>query len=253
MTHPVPRRERIRQTTIDEIKTVAHEQLAEHGAAALSLRAVARAMGMTPSAIYRYFDSRSALISALARDAYSSLADTLEAAFRAAPADDQMVRWLLVARSHRRWAKTHPTEYTLIFGPRPADLTGRPTAVQNEVERSVAVLFRCMQEVVEAGIVDLGVLDAELSPGLRARFQEWDCTDLGPAAEAACMLVWTQLHGLIALDLFDHLPPPLADSAELFDQQMIGALVRIGHRGPVDFAEVIRRADLTEQHTLAPT
>ncbi|WP_242423860.1 TetR/AcrR family transcriptional regulator, partial [Frankia sp. EI5c] len=99
MTSPVPRRERLRQATIEEIKAAAHQQLTEHGAAGLSLRAVARAMGMTPSAIYRYFDSRAALIHVLAQDAYSSLADALEAAFRAGPPEDQMVRWLLVARA----------------------------------------------------------------------------------------------------------------------------------------------------------
>ncbi|EFC83968.1 TetR/AcrR family transcriptional regulator [Parafrankia sp. EUN1f] len=245
VTRPLPRRERLRQTTIEEIKKAAHKQLTEHGAAGLSLRAVAREMGMTPSAIYRYFDSRAALIHVLAQDAYSSLADVLEAAFDAAPTDDHMVRWLLVARSHRRWAMLNPTEYTLIFGPQPDDLTDPSTAVLDELERSVAVLLRCMAEAIEAGVFDPSGLEAELSPNLRRQFEAWDCDDsgLGPVAEAACMLVWTQLHGLLALDLFGHLPEPLRGSGELFDQQMIGALVRVGCQIPVDFAEVINRAD----------
>ncbi|CUU58604.1 DNA-binding transcriptional regulator, AcrR family [Parafrankia irregularis] len=245
VTRPVPRRERLRQTTIEEIKKAAHKQLTERGAAGLSLRAVAREMGMTPSAIYRYFDSRAALIHVLAQDAYSSLADVLEAAFDAAPTDDHLVRWLLVARSHRRWAMLNPTEYTLIFGPQPDDLTDPSTAVLDELERSVAVLLRCMAEAIEAGVFDPSGLEAELSPNLRRQFEAWDCDDsgLGPVAEAACMLVWTQLHGLLALDLFGHLPEPLRGSGELFDQQMIGALVRVGGQAPVDFAEVIDRAD----------
>ncbi|SQD97232.1 MULTISPECIES: TetR/AcrR family transcriptional regulator [unclassified Parafrankia] len=243
MTSTAPRRERVRQATIEEIKAAAHAQLAEHGTAALSLRAVARAMGMTPSALYRYFDSRAALISVLAQDAYASLADALEAAFATAPTDDQAVRWLLVARAHRQWAKDSPTEYTLIFGPQPTDLTDHSEALINELERSVAVMFRCMAEAIAAGDIDPSVLEVELSPGLREQLLAWDCADLSPAGTAACMSVWTQLHGLIALELFGHMPEPLAGSQELFDQQMLGALDRAGHRAPIDHHAVIARAD----------
>ena len=254
VTAPVPRRERVRQATIEEIKSTARDQLAEHGAAGLSLRAVARAMGMTPSALYRYFDSRATLISALASDAFSSLADTLEAAFDASPTDDHAVRWLVVARAHRRWALEHVTEYTLIYGPQPPDVEGKNEQVVAELHRSVGVLFRCMAEAVAAGVVRPEALEGELSPGLRAKLAAWMVEEgrpISPAGVAACMSIWTQLHGFISLEVFGHLPPNLAPLDDLYDQQMLSALRRFAPpdrlRDP-DFADVIARADRIEPH-----
>src|ERR1700756_3222700 len=77
---PVRRRERLRQTTVAEIKALAWQQIAEAGAPSLSLRAIARDMGMTSSALYRYFPSREVLLTALIKDGFASLADALEAA-----------------------------------------------------------------------------------------------------------------------------------------------------------------------------
>ena len=76
---PTRRRGRLRQTTVAEIKVLAWRQIAEAGAPSLSLRAIARDMGMTSSALYRYFPSRDVLLTALIRDGFASLADTLEA------------------------------------------------------------------------------------------------------------------------------------------------------------------------------
>jgi len=254
VTAPVPRRERVRQATIEEIKKTARDQLAEHGAAALSLRAVARAMGMTPSALYRYFDSRASLISALARDAFSSLADALEAAFDAAPTDEHSVRWLLVARAHRRWALEHPTEYTLIFGPQPSDVPDKSDQVLAELHRSVNVLFRCMVEAIASGVACPDRLDIELSPRLREDLAAWMALEqlpLSPAGAAACITAWTQLHGFIALEVFGHLPSKLGSPDDLYDQQMLGVfarLIRLGPHSPPDFATVIARADRATSH-----
>jgi AcrR family transcriptional regulator len=230
---PVPRRERLRRATIDEIKQTARAQLAEQGPAAVSLRGVARAMGLTPSALYRYFDGRDDLIVELVADAFASLADTLEDAFAGAPAEGYAERWLAVARAYRRWALEHATEYTLIFGPRVSDADTKTGRVVDELHRSVGVLFRCMAEAMAAGAIDPSGFAAELSPALRDKLCHWgedEAVTIPPEGLAGCLIVWTQLHGFLQLELFGHLPPALGDAGDLFDQQMLNLLVRVGYR-----------------------
>ena len=79
----MPRRERVRQATVEEIKAVARAQMAAEGTAGVTLRAIAREMGMTAPALYRYFGSRDDLVTALVTDAYDALADAMEAAVAA--------------------------------------------------------------------------------------------------------------------------------------------------------------------------
>ncbi len=238
VTQPVSRRERLRLATIDEIKQTARDQLDEHGAAGVSLRAVARAMGLTPSALYRYFTSRDELIAALAADGFASLADTLEEAFDLAPRDNHARRWLEVTRAYRRWSHEHVTEYMLIFGTLGLDYTPPASQPCDGTERSVAVLFRCMAEAIDVGLIDPSRFAAELTPALRAELEEWRAdtrNTIPPEGLAACLIVWTQLHGFLSLELFGHLPPVIRDVGALFDQQMLDVLLRCGYQGPVDF------------------
>src|SRR5581483_3231935 len=107
-------RERARAELTREIKVAARRQLAAVGADGLSLRAVARELGMVSSALYRYFPSRDDLLTALIIDAYDSLGEAAEAADAesadAAPAQ----RWVAVCEAVRAWALAHPHEYALI-------------------------------------------------------------------------------------------------------------------------------------------
>jgi AcrR family transcriptional regulator len=235
-----PRRERLRAATIAEIKRTARDQVAQGGVAAISLRGVARAMGMTPSALYRYFDSHDILINELCADAFSSLADVLEAAFAgAADEPDQGRRWLLLARAYRRWAHEHEAEYTLLFGPRTLDFQ-KSERCGAEMRRATGVLFRCMIEQMASGSVDPSHLEGSLKPELRAQLVAWGGEEktagLPAAGLAGCLIVWTQLHGFLSLELFGQLPPVFANYDDLFDQQMLDAIVRIGYRQPIDLA-----------------
>ena len=103
-----------------EILAVAAAHVARDGAAAISLRSIARDLGMAPSALYRYFDGRDALLSALILSAYEALAAEAERAAdeadRAAAGGDHAERWLAVPRAMRRWAIEHPHQWGLIFG-----------------------------------------------------------------------------------------------------------------------------------------
>lgn len=111
-------RERARIEVTAAIKDEARKQLAAEGAAKLSLRAVARELGMASSALYRYFPSRDELLTALIVDAYDSVGAAAEAAHRAAGAEaaTHLARWIAVTRAVRDWALAHPHEYALIYG-----------------------------------------------------------------------------------------------------------------------------------------
>ena len=111
MVEQVTRRERYRQQTIDEIKTLAMEQVTDGGVATVSLNAIARTMAMSPGALYRYFDNRDELLAELAVAAYGSLADALE---RAVPAGGtRSARLTAVAEAYREWAVQQPNTYRL--------------------------------------------------------------------------------------------------------------------------------------------
>jgi len=109
-------RERARAELTAEIKAEARRQLAIHGAQQLSLRAVARELGMASSAIYRYFPSRDELLTVLIIDAYDSLGASAKAAERELPRGDIRGRWRATCRAVRNWALAHPHEYALIYG-----------------------------------------------------------------------------------------------------------------------------------------
>jgi AcrR family transcriptional regulator len=109
-------RARVRKELAKEILDAARGHLAIDGPAGLSLRAVARDLGMVPSALYRYYESRDALLTALIVEAYRGLAETAAAADRSQAEADFPARWSATTRAFRDWALAHPQEWALIFG-----------------------------------------------------------------------------------------------------------------------------------------
>src|SRR5262245_34519433 len=104
-------RERVRREMTEEIKQTARRQLAADGAPNLSLRAVARDLGMVSSAIYRYFPSRDELLTALIIDAYNSMGEATESAEAAVDRTDLLGRFVAVCHAIRNWALDNPHEY----------------------------------------------------------------------------------------------------------------------------------------------
>jgi len=105
------------QTDLQEIiKETAWRQIAEFGAPTLSLRAIARELGITAPAIYNYFPRRDDLVTALIIDAYTSFGDSQLAARDAVPADELVGRVMATGLAYRQWALDYPQRYQLIFG-----------------------------------------------------------------------------------------------------------------------------------------
>src|ERR1700710_1427592 len=134
-------RARVRAGLVEEIKGIARRHVAEQGASALSLRAVAREVGMVSSAIYRYFPSRDDLLTALIVDAFDAVGRAAEDADATCAEDDVRGRWLAVAIAVRRWALTNPHEYALVYGS-PVPGYAAPTDTVDPATRVSLVFLR---------------------------------------------------------------------------------------------------------------
>jgi AcrR family transcriptional regulator len=196
-------RERYRAQVRAEIKQHAWEQIAAAGASALSLNAIAKQLGMSGPALYRYFAGRDELITALIRDAYRSLADTVRAAFESG-AD-------LVGLGHtmRDWAHSDPHRYFLIYGTPVPGYHAPPdtTAISAEV---MAVLLDAAGPASQPATP----FDAHLH-----NHREW--ADGQPTTTLHRVLAfWTRVHGVLSLELAGHFAGLKFDSDLLLDDEL---------------------------------
>jgi AcrR family transcriptional regulator len=219
-------RARVRAEMIEEIKTTARRHLAVDGAN-LSLRAVARDLGMVSSAVYRYFANRDELLTALILDAYNSLGVATEQAEGAVARSDLLGRWLATCRGVRDWARANPHEYALIYGS-PVPGYAAPQDTVAPASRAPLLLVAILRDGHERGRVraERGeriprVVRTELAqlgrqPGLGG---------LPEAVLARGVTAWVHLFGLISFELFRRLDGVIDDLDAYFDYEM-GALAR---------------------------
>ncbi|MFD7296651.1 TetR/AcrR family transcriptional regulator [Streptomyces sp. NPDC059897] len=208
-------RARARQEVTAAIKDEARRQLAEGGAAKLSLRAVARELGMVSSALYRYFPSRDDLLTALIIDAYDALGAAAEHAdvgfVRTSPATE---RWSAVCGAVRDWALAYPHEYALIYGSPVPGYTAPDSTVQ-AAARVGQLLIGIVRDAHQGG----GVTPPPLSEGLRAeagRMAADLAPDLPPEVVAALVAAWAQLFGLVGFELFGQFNRVVEDRSAFF-------------------------------------
>ncbi|MEV6699357.1 TetR/AcrR family transcriptional regulator [Streptomyces sp. NPDC051453] len=199
-------RERARGELTRAIKEEARRQIAAEGAQRLSLRAVARELGVVSSALYRYFASRDELLTALIIDAYGALADRLEkasAGFGHGRADARG-RWRALCGGVRDWAREHPHEYALIYGtPIPGYQAPRTTV--SPAARVIEALAGVVREVPTAGDGELG----RALPGRVGEQMAGTAALVAPGVPGSAMsralIAWTQLFGMVNFELFGHL------------------------------------------------
>ena len=193
------RRDRLRLATTAEIKQAALEQIATDGAGALSIRGVARAIGMSPAGLYRYFDGRDSLLTALIADAYNDLADAVAAATTASGSvRDRLLGGML---SYRRWSLDHPSQFLLVFGtpvPGYAPPEEGPTVEANR--RIGAAFFEVVHEGWRTGVLDLPEPARPTVPVddtlLAVVDPEFPAAWLTPFLSA-----WAHFHGMVTLEL----------------------------------------------------
>ncbi|MGZ4717715.1 MAG: TetR/AcrR family transcriptional regulator [Acidimicrobiales bacterium] len=226
---PRTARERARAELTSEIKQVARRQLAEQGSAALSLRAVARELGMVSSAVYRYFPSRDELLTALIIDAYDAVADAADEAETAVARADLVGRWMATCRAVRAWAVDNPQEYALIFGS-PIPGYAAPQDTIDPAARIPALLLAVLSESVTAGrsVADPGVplpraVRRDLKPVRQQAAPALDDVEMARAITA-----WTLLIGSISFELFGHLHNVIHDYEAHFDFEMLALAHTLG-------------------------
>jgi AcrR family transcriptional regulator len=204
-TATATRRERLRRQTFRELEAAALAEVREHGPVGLSLRRVARRIGMSPAGLYRYVDSREALLTLLIAGGYHALADHLEAALGDADDADVADRLQAVALAYRAWSVAHPNEFGLIFGdpiPGYEAPAGGPTV--EAMSRVGAALATPLVEAWHAGRLRLHpALEApELDAPLRAMGELGE--ELPSAVFALLLLAWGRIHGQVSLEVFGH-------------------------------------------------
>lgn len=215
-------RGRYREQVFAEIKEHAWRQIAESGVAALSLNAIARQMGISGPALYRYFDSRNALVNVLVADAYRMVHDTVRAAVA-----DRGNTPNVVAHAVRDWALAHPHRYFLIFGTplpdyhAPVEMTDLARNVMALILNAVASANGASSEVGEGGASGpAAVLDAHL-----ADHRAWTENVPVPVDVARVGLtLWTRLHGVLSLELAGHFDGMGFDPAVLFQAEVDSAV-----------------------------
>jgi AcrR family transcriptional regulator len=207
-------RARARIEVTAAIKDEARGQLAAEGAAKLSLRAVARELGMVSSALYRYFPSRDDLLTALIIDAYDSLGETAEAAHSEVADAGPLRRWTTVCETVRTWALAHPHEYALIYGsPVPGYVA--PETTVPPASRVALVLIGITRDAHRAGTLTKPPLPADLRPEAERMVADF-AADLPPAVAVALVAALAETYGLVSFELFGQFHRVVEDRASFF-------------------------------------
>jgi AcrR family transcriptional regulator len=212
----------------ERIKQAAREHLAVDGAN-LSLRAVARDLGVVSSAVYRYFASRDELLTALILDGYASLGDAAERAEAAVPRRDLAGRWIALGRGVRDWALANPHEYALLYGS-PVPGYAAPQDTVGPASRPVLVMVEIMRDAVAAGVpIPAG---PRLPRAVRAdleRLQDDPAfSGVPPAMFARGMTAWAQLFGALSFELFGRLTNAIEAYETYFDYQLRAMAAYLG-------------------------
>lgn len=224
---PTPR-ERARAQTMEDITRIGREHLAVHGASALSLRAVARELGLVSSAVYRYVKSRDELLTLLVVDAYTELGDEVDHAVSQAAASDHAARFFALAHAVRGWALREPARYALLFGSpvpgyhAPAEQTTGPGT------RVIRALVRIFDDAYRSGTGEalpdipqgtssVGQLSVDLS-----RIREEMDLAVSDDLIARGTLVWAALFGIVSFEVFGQYGAgTFSDPEKLFEQHLL--------------------------------
>lgn len=209
-------RERARIATVAEIVRLARAQITEHGPAALSLRAIARDMGMVSSGIYRYFPSRDELLTALIIESYDELGAACESADRSVRRrDDWRLRWRTVAHALREWAVEHPADHSLLFGT-PVPGYAAPVDTIGPATRYTLVFLQLLVDLAAAGVQHEARVPRSMRRDL-TRLRELVDGEVSDATLVLGLAAWAAVMGAISLELFGHLHNVIDEPGALFD------------------------------------
>src|SRR5260221_1294130 len=236
------RRDRFRAATTEEIKQTARRILDSEGPEAVSLRAIAREMGMTAPALYRYFGSHEELIKHVCADIFTELASDIRRAINAADdatGGDMTAKVMAACWEFRRWSLDHTREYGLIFAtPLPGLHVQRDEITAEGGGQFGNTFFPFLLELWRKRPFDLPS-DDEIDPGLRARLDGYrdGLGDLAAGLPLGLLQVflrgWVRLYGIVSLDGFGHLSFALAAGIPTFELMLSEMAPQVGLQYPV--------------------
>lgn len=228
-------RQRRRAVATQEIVGAAESYIDEHGPHALSLRAVARNLGMTVQALYHYFPNRDALVTVLVAKAYDDLADAVTAAVDTAADEPAALRFLAATEGYRRWAIAHVERFQLLYG---APLRRYAAPAEGPTTQAMRRMSEVFQREMFDGFTTAQLAAADtraLSPALQAHLEPLfpHGTETLPAPATALLLcAWGHMHGLVVLEVFGHTSFIGEHQAEIFHMAMRGLLEDVHRRIP---------------------
>ena len=228
--HLTPRA-RARQQTMRDIVRIGREHLATEGAAGLSLRAVARELGMVSSAVYRYVASRDELLTLLVVDGYDELGDAVDAALEPLDRDDHAGRVAAIARATRAWALAEPATYALLFGSPVPGYEAPPEQTTGPGTRVVGRLVEVWEDAWQAGAISLD--DPPIAPRRLSRDLARIRRQVGLTAPdrlvARGLFAWAALFGCVSFEVFGQYgADTFTDPGDLFEHHVAALVEAVG-------------------------
>jgi AcrR family transcriptional regulator len=221
------RRERARAATIDEIKRTALDLMHEQQTTDIRFTDIARVMGMTAPALYRYYADRDELLTELITDAYADLGARIATAREAVPDKDIGGRWVAAASAYREWARSEPQRFALVLGmPVPGYKAPDEGPTTEAAAAAMAELSQLFIAAALAGRLRRPMIrdaSAEMDACLRAKHVELEGI-VPPETFQAMLQAWASLHGITSLETYGHLDwlePPARDALFVSHVQMI--------------------------------
>jgi AcrR family transcriptional regulator len=201
----------------EAIKETAWSQIAEVGAPALSLRAIARELKITAPAIYNYFPDRDALVTALIIDAYTSFGDWQIEARDAISVGDYAGRLIAIGMAYRNWAHAFPQRYQLLFGTPIPGYQAPLEEIFPSSARSIMPLFSVVEEMRASGNLNT-ISFHPVKKEYQAHFDMWKSQlgEVNPLTHFVAMIIWSRVHGMVSLELQGNLPPFGEDGNALY-------------------------------------
>ena len=220
------RRDRVRAATTEEIKQTARRILVSDGRDAVSLRAIAREMGMTAPALYRYFGSHDELVKHVIADIFTELTADLHAAIAgtgAASGVDLTAKVIAAARAFRRWSLSHQREFSLLFGtPLPGVNIEKDEITAECGGKFGNTFFLLILELWRKHPFPV-LADDQIDPGLREQLERYreGLGELAAGLPLGLLLIflrcWVRLYGIVSLEVFGHLGFALDDAEPMFE------------------------------------
>jgi AcrR family transcriptional regulator len=205
MTVTLTRRERQRAATVEEIKAVARGLMRDQGTTEVRFTDIAKEMGMTPPALYRYYADRDALLTDLIADAYRELGQMVGEAREQRGPDDVAGRWLAAGTAYRDWARREPQQFALILGmPVPGYVAPEEGPTTDAAKDAMAQLAALFIRAAELGVLKPPLV-REVSDEMRACAADKhpEMNDLVPPESFQAMIqAWATLHGITCLDVY---------------------------------------------------